>query len=490
MLAVGGGASVEVTGGITINEVSSVFGNGLITANISNLGAIEASGGTLDLNGAISGTGTATIDTGSALDVAGAIAGQTITFADATGTLDIGDLAGSSATIESFQPGDMLEFGGITATATTFDQTTGALTFENISGATTADVGTIDVVGSYDPSWFHIAETDGTAILTDAPCFAGGTRILTDHGAVAVEALRIGDRVRSHFRQCAAVTWLGHRRVDCARHPRPWDVRPVRVQAGAFGASLPQRDLLLSPDHAVFVAGKLIPIRYLVNGATVTQEVIETVTYWHVELSRHDVIFAEGLPCESYLDTGNRAAFANGGTVAQAHPDFAQRVWDADSCALLVLAGPVRDLVYRRLLAQAFALGHRLTQNPGLHLSVDGRIVRPRTIGHTHHFRLPRRAGVAKLVSRGTVPAWVRPDSDDHRRLGVAVARVVLDGQAISLVDARFGGGWHAPEADGGWRWTNGDAALDVAGARTLAVEVAITEQYWLAPRRTRARAA
>jgi hypothetical protein len=60
----------------------------------------------------------------------------------------------------------------------------------------------------------------------------------------------------------------------------------------------------------------LIPIRYLVNGASVVQELFGTVTYWHVEVHRHEVLLAEGLPAESYLDTGNRSAFANGGEVA------------------------------------------------------------------------------------------------------------------------------------------------------------------------------
>jgi hypothetical protein len=46
-----------------------------------------------------------------------------------------------------------------------------------------------------------------------------------------------------------------------------------------------------------------------VNGASVAQEAADTVTYWHVELPAHDMIFAEGLPAESYLDTGNRTAF-------------------------------------------------------------------------------------------------------------------------------------------------------------------------------------
>jgi len=76
------------------------------------------------------------------------------------------------------------------------------------------------------------------------------------------------------------------------------------------------------------------------------------VTYWHVELGRHDVIFAEALPCESYLDTGTRSAFANAGTPMQLHPDFAARAWDGAACAPLVTAGPQLDAV-RALLHEA-----------------------------------------------------------------------------------------------------------------------------------------
>jgi hypothetical protein len=93
----------------------------------------------------------------------------------------------------------------------------------------------------------------------------------------------------------------------------------VRIAAHAFGAGRPRRDLLVSPDHAVFIDGEgaapgvLIPVCYLINGATVWQEDVAGVEYWHVELPQHSVLLAEGLPAESYLDTGNRGAFANGG---------------------------------------------------------------------------------------------------------------------------------------------------------------------------------
>ena len=67
------------------------------------------------------------------------------------------------------------------------------------------------------------------------------------------------------------IVWLGSRTVDCAKHPHPETVWPVRVSAGAFGANGPVRDLYLSPDHAVFVNGVLIPVKLLINGTSITR---------------------------------------------------------------------------------------------------------------------------------------------------------------------------------------------------------------------------
>ena len=136
-------------------------------------------------------------------------------------------------------------------------------------------------------------------ITLSAPCFAEGTRIRTNAGDVAVEHLRAGDTVRLAAGGTAPVRWIGHRRIDCRRHPNPADVWPVRIRAGAFGGSRPQRDLVLSPDHAVFALGALVPARYLINGVTIVQDVVLFVHYFHVELPRHDVLLAENLPAES-----------------------------------------------------------------------------------------------------------------------------------------------------------------------------------------------
>ena len=142
-------------------------------------------------------------------------------------------------------------------------------------------------------------------------CYAEGTRIRTDRGEVAVEALRVGQLVWTVGGEAVPIRWIGCSDIDCRRHPRPAEVWPVRVQAGAFGEDRPHRELWLSPDHAVYVEGVLIPIRYLVNGASISQRRRDQVRYYHIETAKHEVLLAEGLPCESFLDTGNRAAFAS-----------------------------------------------------------------------------------------------------------------------------------------------------------------------------------
>jgi hypothetical protein len=313
------------------------------------------------------------------------------------------------------------------------------------------------------------------------PCFASGTHIATPTGAVAVESLKSGDLVLSAFGGAVPVVWLGHRTVQCDRHPRRQDVDPVTVSAGAFGPGLPVRDLVLSPDHSVYVDGVLIPVRYLVNGATIRQVRVPSVTYWHVELPAHDVVLAEGLPAESYLDTGNRGAFANGGGAVQLHPDFSLRVWEAEACAELVVEGPRLTAVRKQLVTEAGSLGFALTADPDLRFEVDGIVLAASLHGGRYCVDLPAQARQVRLLSRSAVPAEVSVTADDHRRLGVAVSRITHDGRPIRLRSRRLAEGWHGAEGDGlGWRWTHGAAVLMVPSGGRLAVTVAMAATYWM----------
>jgi hypothetical protein len=151
----------------------------------------------------------------------------------------------------------------------------------------------------------------------------------------------------------APVIWVGRREVDCARHAQPRKVWPVRVAAGAFGEGRPGRELFLSPDHAVYVEGVLIPVRCLVNGSTIAQVPVARVVYHHVELAEHDVLLAEGLPAESFLDMRDGTKYANRSGPTRLYPDFSARMWEAFGCARLVVAG--QEWAAARTLVAGFA---------------------------------------------------------------------------------------------------------------------------------------
>jgi hypothetical protein len=127
----------------------------------------------------------------------------------------------------------------------------------------------------------------------------------------------------------------------------------VRVAADAFGPGQPCRDLFLSPDRAVFLDDVLIPVRYLINGISIAPVPVAAVTYFHVELSSHDVLLAEGLPVESYLDTGDRSSFANGGRPMRLFADFGIQMREALACAPLIVTGPKLEAVRGRLADRA-----------------------------------------------------------------------------------------------------------------------------------------
>ena len=209
---------------------------------------------------------------------------------------------------------------------------------------------------------FNYSVFGGATNLTLA-CFAAGTRIQTERDAIPVETLRRGTRVRAHFAGIAEVLWVGHRHIDCRRHPRPHIVWPIRICAGAFAPGQPATDLYLSPDHAIHLNGVLIPIRYLLNRTTIRQVPVRHVAYYHVELPHHDILLAEHLPVESYLDIGDRANFANGCEALRLFADFSTpaldpgTLWEAKACAPLVIHGPALEAARRQVndLARATA---------------------------------------------------------------------------------------------------------------------------------------
>jgi hypothetical protein len=264
--------------------------------------------------------------------------------------------------IDGFIVGDTIDLTGFAAVGRTFASNRLVL---NDSGGGHS---TLAIQGAFSTDNFALAAdgSGGTDITLQAitPCFAAGTRITTPRGTVPVEHLREGDVLLTVSGKRRPIQWIGRRTVDCKHHISPDRVKPIRIAPHAFGENRPHRALLLSPDHSVFVEDVLIPVKFLVNETTVSQLDVEKVTYYHIELPNHDVVLAEGLPAETYLETGGRSAFENGGGAVQLHPDFASdearvgMVWRDLGYAPLIGSDGQLGRVLGRLACQALMLGY------------------------------------------------------------------------------------------------------------------------------------
>jgi len=204
------------------------------------------------------------------------------------------------------------------------------------------------------------AGTTEAACLRPAPgapvCFAAGTRIATETGEVPVERLRPGDHVLTAHGGALLqpLIWVGRIHVALFRLRERARVAPILFAAGSLGDGAPYRDLRVSPSHALFLGGRLVPAALLVNGSTIVQEAwCRAVTYHHIELERHGLVVAEGAVSETYLDDGNRWLFEDR-DIAALSLDFAgQRGngrYAAGVCAPVLAEGdPGLEIVRRRL---------------------------------------------------------------------------------------------------------------------------------------------
>lgn len=143
-------------------------------------------------------------------------------------------------------------------------------------------------------------------------CFTPMTQIATPDGPRLVRDLQEGDRVLTKDGGPQAIRWIGKRRMSGARLMAMPELRPVRIRAGAFGMDRPDAELLVSPRHRMLIKGAtardlfgtpevLVEARDLINDHSVMVDRTTTeVTYVHLLLDRHQVVFANGLETESF----------------------------------------------------------------------------------------------------------------------------------------------------------------------------------------------
>jgi len=378
-----GGTETIAFGGVDSNAV--VSSGGLLNLAAGTLEASESPGGTLGEYGTIGSDGIAgdgeIIETGSGtllLDSTDTGYSGDITIIDGTvefaaseavgsGTVTFSSSAGASATLRidsaampanggtfadtlfGFVDNDTLDLPGFTYSAGVTTATLSGTTLEVSNGGTM-----IDFVLSNPEAAQYYAHSDGGdgTIITDMPCYCPGTLIRTAQGEVAVETLAIGDRVVTFGGGLEPIRWIGRRSYAGRFLAGKRHLLPVCVKAGALEDGVPRRDLFVSPNHALYLDGALVPVGLLVNGVSVVQaEATDAVHYVHIELAGHGVIWAEGAPSETFVDDDSRAMFHNAHEYHARYPDAPSG--PALYCAPRLQDGYALEAVRRRIDARA-----------------------------------------------------------------------------------------------------------------------------------------
>lgn len=144
-----------------------------------------------------------------------------------------------------------------------------------------------------------------------SPCFVNGTRIETPKGMVAVEELKVGDKVRTKGNGMQNIQWIGSKKLSAFDLQCNEKLSPVRITAGALGNGLPRTDLLVSRQHRMYVRSDIAKRMFgetevLVAAIALTKLPgiyvdfsVSNVEYFHIAFNNHEVIFAEGAPAES-----------------------------------------------------------------------------------------------------------------------------------------------------------------------------------------------
>jgi glycosyltransferase involved in cell wall biosynthesis len=393
---------------------------------------IELAAGTAGATGTLSAFGASftsfgsiVIDSGAKWALDGASpSGQQVTLAGTGDLLALGTPQNFADAIVGFGLSDKLDLTGLAystgATATLSDNTL------TVTSGSTTDTFTLDGVpaGTKFEAVDDGAPSHGT-LVEEVACYCRGTRILTDHGEVPVEDLAVGDVLITASGAARPVKWIGQRSYAgwlAAGNAKVW---PICLAPGSLADGVPARALRVSPEHAIWLDGALVPAGLLVNGTSIVKSApLDEIHYYHVELDTHDIILAEGAAAESFVDDGSRGMFHNAADFHARYPE--ERQAPATFCAPRLVDGFALDALQQRLAAR------------GRRLRPDGRAAASRLRGYVEQ------------VTRDGVLGWAfDPDAPDTRVAvgvfdnGVEIGRAVADLPRGDLARAGIGDGRH-----------------------------------------------
>jgi len=199
--------------------------------------------------------------------------------------IDRFDPSDLQASAEAISPG-----GSFTITRDTGNPENGTITFFDSSGS---------VVGT------------SAFVNIEMPCFTPGTLIATPKGERRVEDLQVGDRVITRDNGIQEIRWMGQRSLNGRELAYSEHLNPVLIRQGALGSGLPERDMMVSPNHRVLVSNDktalyfedrevLVSAKHLTGLPGVDVVEVSDITYIHFMCDQHEVVLSDGAWTESF----------------------------------------------------------------------------------------------------------------------------------------------------------------------------------------------
>ena len=158
----------------------------------------------------------------------------------------------------------------------------------------------------------YMSATDLTYDNTNVTCFSADVRVLTMAGERRVGDIEKGEFVLTMDHGYRPVRWVGRRFVSQQELDANPHLHPIRITKGALGNNTPCRDLIVSPQHRIYVrsaiiqrmtgqAEGLMAAKHLlgIQGVEIAYDMAE-ITYVHIMFDEHEVIYSEGAASESF----------------------------------------------------------------------------------------------------------------------------------------------------------------------------------------------
>ncbi|SFU96864.1 Ca2+-binding protein, RTX toxin-related [Aliiroseovarius crassostreae] len=167
------------------------------------------------------------------------------------------------------------------------------------------------VVEFFDENGISTGTMEFFNIENVIPCFTPGTLIATPKGERRVEELQVGDRVITRDNGIQEIRWTGAKPISWQEMQGANHLKPILITAGSLGNGLPERDMMVSPNHRILVANDrtalyfderevLAAAKHLVNNKGIFQVEPRGTTYLHFMFDNHEVVLSDGAWTESF----------------------------------------------------------------------------------------------------------------------------------------------------------------------------------------------